>query len=51
MLISGAVIKFFVLGEAGGGGRRKGGREDEKTYKIINQFGSKIDPGIAVILQ
>ena len=32
----------------GGGGE---GREDRLTYNIINQFGSKSDPGIAVILQ
>ena len=27
------------------------GMEDKQTYKIINQFGSKSDSGIAVILQ
>ena len=31
--------------------RGGGGREDKQTYKIINQFGSKSDSGIAVILQ
>ena len=35
-------------GEGGGGGE---GMEDKQTYKIINQFGSKSDSGIAVILQ
>ena len=34
--------------ETKGGG---GGREDKQTYKIINQFGNKSDPGIAVMLQ
>ena len=33
--------------KARGGGRR----EDKQTYKIINQFGSKSDSGIAVIVQ
>ena len=31
--------------------KARGGREDKQTYKIINQFGSKSDSGIAVILQ
>ena len=34
--------------KARGGG---GGMKDKQTYKIINQFGSKSDSGIAVILQ